>query len=233
MCGPRVESMLGVWNAGNFTSRSRTQSLHPQPKAPLSLAFHTQFQAWETIFLRNVRAFGMVGPLLSRYTMHACVLRLSVMSNSLQPHGLYPTRFFCPWDFPGKDTGVGCHFLLQGIFLTQGWSLYLLHWQADSLLLTHLGRPANSVQEPKHSPWPLILQGSPSSQSYASLSTRGTSTSFSLFPLLTAFGVLCDNWCARPAFLPGEEHAGCLDPTLLCLGGASLAVSTCTGSCAQ
>ena len=34
----------------------------------------------------------------------------SVMSDSLQPHGLYPTRLLCPWDFPGKNTGVGCHF---------------------------------------------------------------------------------------------------------------------------
>ena len=34
-------------------------------------------------------------------------------------------------DFPGKNTGMGCHFLLQGIFLTQGWNLPLLHWQAD------------------------------------------------------------------------------------------------------
>ena len=35
------------------------------------------------------------------------------MSDSLQPHGLQPTRLLCPWDFPGKNTGVGCHFLLQ------------------------------------------------------------------------------------------------------------------------
>ena len=45
----------------------------------------------------------------------------------------------CPWDFPGKSIGVGCHFLLQGIFLTQGWNLCLLHWQVDSLPLSHLG----------------------------------------------------------------------------------------------
>ena len=36
----------------------------------------------------------------------------SVMSNSSQPHGLQPTRLLCPWDFPGKSTGVGCHCLL-------------------------------------------------------------------------------------------------------------------------
>ena len=43
-----------------------------------------------------------------------------VVSDSLQAHGLQPTRFLHPWDSPGKNTGVGCHFLLQGIFLTQG-----------------------------------------------------------------------------------------------------------------
>ena len=39
----------------------------------------------------------------------------------------------------GKNTGVGCHFLLQGIFLTQGLNLHLLHWQADALPLSHQG----------------------------------------------------------------------------------------------
>ena len=48
-----------------------------------------------------------------------CVSR-SVVPDSLQPHGLQPTRLLCPWDFPGKDTGVGCHFFAQGIFPTKG-----------------------------------------------------------------------------------------------------------------
>ena len=51
-----------------------------------------------------------------------------------------PTRLLCPWNFPGKNIGVGCHFLLQGIFLTQGLKPHLLLWQADSLPLHHLGR---------------------------------------------------------------------------------------------
>ena len=38
-------------------------------------------------------------------------------------------------------TGAGCHFLLQGIFPTQGSNSHLLHWQADSLLLSHVGSP--------------------------------------------------------------------------------------------
>ena len=57
----------------------------------------------------------------------------SFVPNSLQPHGLYPARFLCPWDSPGKNTGVGCHVLLQGVFPTQGSNLCLLHlqhWQA-------------------------------------------------------------------------------------------------------
>ena len=44
----------------------------------------------------------------------------SVMSNSLRPCGLQPARLLCPRDSPGKNTGLSCHALLQGIFLTQG-----------------------------------------------------------------------------------------------------------------
>ena len=51
----------------------------------------------------------------------------SVMLDSLWPHGLQPTRLLCPWDSPCKNAGVGCHFLLQGIFLTQGSNPGLLH----------------------------------------------------------------------------------------------------------
>ena len=45
-------------------------------------------------------------------------------------------------------TGVGCHFLLQGIFLTQGWNLRLLHWQVDSLPLGHQGSPDLAQHKP-------------------------------------------------------------------------------------
>ena len=47
-------------------------------------------------------------------------------------------RLLCPWASPGKNTGVGCHFLLQGLFPTQGSNpclLHLLHWQVSSLPL--------------------------------------------------------------------------------------------------
>ena len=57
----------------------------------------------------------------------------------------------CPWDFPGKNTGVGCHFLFQGIFLTQGLNPRLLHWQVDYLPLCHQGSHSQGLW--KHFPF--------------------------------------------------------------------------------
>ena len=51
-----------------------------------------------------------------------CVFSCSIVSDSLQPHGVEPTRLLCPWDSPGKNTGVDYHALLQGIFPTQRWN---------------------------------------------------------------------------------------------------------------
>ena len=68
----------------------------------------------------------------------------SVMSDSLRPLGLQPPRLFRPWDFPDKSTEVGCHFLLQGIFPTQGlnpslphcrWTLYRLSYQESWIFI--------------------------------------------------------------------------------------------------
>ena len=49
----------------------------------------------------------------------------------------------CPWDFPGKNTAVGCHSFLQGICSTQGLYLSLLHWKVDSIPLSHQRSPIN------------------------------------------------------------------------------------------
>ena len=59
----------------------------------------------------------------------------------LQLHGPYSARLLYPWDFPYKNTGVGCHFLLPGIFPTQGSNLCLLHRQVDYLPLSQQGSP--------------------------------------------------------------------------------------------
>ena len=68
---------------------------------------------------------------------------MSVMSDSLQPHRLQPARLLCPWDSPGKNIGVGCHALLQGIFLTQEWNpclVCLRHWRGGSVSLGPPGK---------------------------------------------------------------------------------------------
>ena len=59
------------------------------------------------------------------------------MSNSLWPHGLKPTRLLHPWNFSGKNTGLGCHFLLQGIFMIQGLNPGLLHCRQMLYCLSH------------------------------------------------------------------------------------------------
>ena len=61
------------------------------------------------------------------------------MSDSLQPQGLQPTGLLCPWDSLGKNTGVGCHALLQGIFLTQGSNSGLPHCKRILYHLSHQG----------------------------------------------------------------------------------------------
>ena len=65
--------------------------------------------------------------------MCVCVCLCSVMSDSLRPYRLWPGRFLCPWNCPGKNTGVGCHFVLQG----SSWKRDQTH---DSPSLLHCRR---------------------------------------------------------------------------------------------
>ena len=62
--------------------------------------------------------------ILMLITVMCAVLSHSVMSDSWLPFRLLPTRLLCLWDFSGKNTRVGCHFLLQEIFPTQGSNLH-------------------------------------------------------------------------------------------------------------
>ena len=64
----------------------------------------------------------------------------SVVSDSVS-QGTVAPRLLCPWDSPSKTTGVGCHFLLLGIFPTQGSNPGLLYLQADSLASEPPGTP--------------------------------------------------------------------------------------------
>ena len=66
---------------------------------------------------------------LSSSSSRVAVVHRSTMTDSLQPHGLQASGLLCLCDFPGKNTGVGCHLLLQSIFLIQGSNPCLLYCQ--------------------------------------------------------------------------------------------------------
>ena len=82
-------------------------------------------------------------------TIFVCVCAKSLHSClTLRPHGLKPARLLCPWDSPGKNAGVGCHALLQGIFPAQESNPCLLplpHWLAGSLQLALPEKPQNHL----------------------------------------------------------------------------------------
>ena len=82
----------------------------------------------------------------------------SVMFDSLRPHGLQPTRHLCPWNFPGKSTGLSCHFLLQGIFPTQGSNSGLPHYRQT---LYHLSHRESPVIYEGGSKWVKVTQSCP------------------------------------------------------------------------
>ena len=103
-------------------------------------------------------------PLINIFCFCCCCCYVtSVVSDSVRPHGLQPTGHLCPWDFPVKNTGVGCHSLLQGIFLIQGLNprlLHLLHWQVDCLQLAPHNSSSNlQTYHPSPSLLPLMKEG--------------------------------------------------------------------------
>ena len=77
-----------------------------------------------------------------------CCLVAQLYLTLCDPIDWEPARLLCPGDFPGKNTGVGCHALLQGIFPTQGLSPCLSHLQV-LYHKHHLGSSWNIIQCPK------------------------------------------------------------------------------------
>ena len=93
----------------------------------------------------------------------------SVVFDSLQLHGLYPTRLLCPWNSPDKNTVVGNHSLLYPVFQTQGSNPGLLHCRRILYHLSHQGSRLTisytmlefSTAENVEAPKLCIVQGSP------------------------------------------------------------------------
>ena len=112
-------------------------------------------------------------------------------------HGLEPSRLPCPWNFPGKNTGVGCHFLLQRVFSIQVLNPSLLVSRPESPALTGGFFTSWATREaPIWSPeGPVMLP---------------SSLSCNLINFLNFFFlVLCSSrrqWHPTPVLLPGKSH---------------------------
>ena len=133
------------------------------------------------------------------------------MSNSLQPHGLYS-----PWNSPDKNTGVGSHSLLQGIFPTQESNPGLLHCRRILYYLSHQGSPrilewvaypfSRGFSQPRNRIWrrqwhptPVILPGKSNHRDSWRPGERWWSSGGDLTMLLTGFACGLD-------WMRSEEH---------------------------
>ena len=87
--------------------------------------------------------------LASMYYICLCAQLLQSCPTLFDPVDIAHPGFSCPWDSPGKNTGVGCRALLQRIYLTQEWKLrllLLLHCKRILYPLSHLGSPIYAVK---------------------------------------------------------------------------------------
>ena len=102
-----------------------------------TMEYYSAIKAWRSDTLYN----------MDESWKHCVLSRLSC--DSLWLHALQPARLLCPRDSPGKNTGMSCHALLQGIFPTQGSNpslSCLLHWQAGSLPRAQPGEPLETLR---------------------------------------------------------------------------------------
>ena len=136
---------------------------------------------------------------LASQFQHMCSVAL-VVSDPLWPHGLWPARLLCAWDFPGKNAGAGCHTLLPRIFLTQESNPYLLH-------LLHCRRCFTAK-----------AQGKPSSSQLQRVLMRMPSVYWCLFNVWYIAGILLGavykhwtkqiiNACAFSQWLTYKKHS--------------------------
>ena len=128
--------------------------------------------------------------------MHACSVSQLCLTLS-DTMDCSPPSSSCPWGFPGMNTGVGCRFILQGIFLTQASNprlLCLLYRPADSLPLSHLGSPNTSLGFPEKLSticWLVAHYGNSRKLSFGKLWSLWVDLGLSLFfPLPIKQGIL-------------------------------------------
>ena len=126
---------------GKWSRIGKSSSIWPNPSAVMtSLTFVSWFHnnsEIEVIFLYlQMKKLEMNESTLA-------TMRVAQSSPTLLwPHGMQPVRLLCLWNSPGKNTGVGSHSLLQGLFLARGSNLGLLHCRWILYHLSHQGSPA-------------------------------------------------------------------------------------------
>ena len=118
--------------------------LHFKYTVMASLALHSLPLSLTTTQLQQTTLWGFPSLSMLERPTHSpsflsstlCFLNCSVVSSSLWPPVLQPARLLCPWDFPRKNTGVGCHFLIQSSTLVK---LIWFSAQRASTNLTYVG----------------------------------------------------------------------------------------------
>ena len=111
------ESPPSPWHSSS--NRSKAVANPEAQEEPKKAQSHTSYKAQKAPILKyNRRSTAKRNRNLCYSVTWKWKGRRSVVSDSVRPHGLEPTKLLCPWDFPGKNTGVGYHFLLQKIFPT-------------------------------------------------------------------------------------------------------------------
>ena len=121
-------------------TRSRGKAPCPGKPLPRKESCGRSMQGHSTVSLPNCIAPSVTSS--SASPPHLLVVQSLGCFRLLQPHRLESTKLLCSWDFPGKTTGMGCHFLLQEIFQTQGSNMGLLHCRQ---ILYHLNYQERSV----------------------------------------------------------------------------------------
>ena len=124
------------------------------PEKSVGRLYSLAFQPWEggrapqgMHLPETINSFHRLPSAIALEDAKVCV-SCSVVSDSLQPYGLYPNRLLCPWNSPGKNTGVDSLSFFQGIFLTQGSNLGLLHCRQILYRLSHQGSLASGFASP-------------------------------------------------------------------------------------